>query len=122
MKNVTTEAEEQTPSSSSNNVAHQTCSKNIQIQNDPVSSPVQSNEITSSEDEKTPPPLPQRPPGGYGALNKRKSLCRELANLQKNACTIKSGILIMPHCKLVYGIQNGPNINNLDYKLLSFFV
>ena len=57
----------------------------------PISSPLQINEVTSSDDEKTPPPVPQRPPGGYGAANKRRSLCRELADLQVNASSIMSG-------------------------------
>ena len=59
----------------------------------PISSPLQINEVTSSDDETTPPPVPQRPPGGYGAANKRRSLCRELADLQVNASSMVSGKL-----------------------------
>ena len=102
LKNLETEVEEQTPSSTSNNGTHPSSgTKNIRGQNNHVSSPVQINKITSSDDEKTPPPLPRRPPGGHGALNKRKSLGRELANLQNNACSIKSGNLIVMHCRFI---------------------
>ena len=57
----------------------------------PIASPLQINEVTSSDGE-TPPPIPQRPPGGHGtAANKRRSLCRELADLQNNASSMISG-------------------------------
>ena len=57
-----------------------------------ITSPLQINEVTSSYGEETPPPIPQRPPGGHGtAANKRRSLCRELADLQNNASSMISG-------------------------------
>ena len=45
--------------------------------------PLQCNEVSSSDDETTPPPVPKRPMGGHNkAAQARKSLSRELAALQ----------------------------------------
>ena len=92
IKDTATEVEE-TPSSTSNAGAQISTSteKNRQHKNPQVSSPLQINEVTSSDDESTPPPLPQRPPGGHGAINKKRSLCRELQDLQNNATSMISG-------------------------------
>ena len=93
-KENVSEFEEQTPSSTSN-LDTQAClsqkGPKLQPSRNEISSPLQINQVTSSDDESTPPPLPQRPPGGHGALNKRRSLCRELADLQNNASSMISG-------------------------------
>ena len=83
----------ETPSSTSNEGTHISSStkKNMQHKNPQVSSPLQINEVTSSADESTPPPLPQRPPGGHGAINKKRGLCRELQDLQNNPTSMISG-------------------------------
>ena len=83
--------EEQIPSSTS----HLDIQQNRDAKNEnnipQLKSPVQINEITSSDDEKTPPPLPRRPPGGHGALSKRKLLCQKLADQRSNADSVKTG-------------------------------
>jgi hypothetical protein len=84
---------EETPSSTSNVGAHiSSCTEtNGQHKHLQVSSPLQINQVTSSDDESTPPPLPQRPPGGHGAIHKKRGLCRELQDLQNNATSMVSG-------------------------------
>ena len=93
-RNPGAETEEQIPSSTSNGDEIKIGSENKEIPRQHtmhvISSPLQSNVVTSSDDEKTPPPLPKRPPGGHGT-NKRRSLCRELADLQSNASSMISG-------------------------------
>ena len=90
---INSEMEEQTPSSTSNsnNQQRNITEEKLQASAAKVSPPVQINEVTSSDDERTPPPLPQRPPGGHGAINKRRTLCRELADLQNNASSMTPG-------------------------------
>ena len=90
---INSEIEEQTPSSTSNlnNQQRNIAEEKLQASAAKISPPVQINEVTSSDDETTPPPLPQRPPGGHGAINKRRTLCRELADLQNNASSMTPG-------------------------------
>ena len=94
-------SEEQTPSSTSHlDVQETTSPKGASNRNGirQLQSPVQINEITSSDDEKTPPPLPRRPPGGHGALNKRKVLGLRLAD-QRGNNIVRTGIyLILEFC------------------------
>ena len=90
---INSEIEEQTPSSTSNlnSLQRNITEEKLQASAAKVSPPVQINEVTSSDDETTPPPLPQRPPGGHGAINKRRTLCRELADIQNNASSMTPG-------------------------------
>ena len=90
---INSEIEEQTPSSTSNlnNLQRNITEEKLQASAAKISPPVQINEVTSSDDETTPPPLPQRPPGGHGAINKRRTLCRELADIQNNASSMTPG-------------------------------
>ena len=90
---INSEIEEQTPSSTSNlnNQQRNIAEEKLQASAAKISPPVQINEVTSSDDETTPPPLPQRPPGGHGAINKRRTLCRELADIQNNASSMTPG-------------------------------
>ena len=93
-------AEEEAPSSSSNLGAEisSTTETDVQHIEPQVASPLQINEVTSSDDESTPPPLPQRPPGGHGAVHKKRVLCRELQDLQNNANSMISGKI--SHCHI----------------------
>lgn len=84
---------EEATSSTSSASAQISSSTETDVQNtEPqISSPLQINEVTSSDDESTPPPLPQRPRGGHGAVHKKRGLCRELKDLQNNATSMISG-------------------------------
>ena len=93
-KNVDQESEEQTPSSTSHLDIRETLgTRNVRGQNSipQLSSPVQINQITSSDDEKTPPPLPRRPPGGHGRMNRQKISSQGPTDLQNNTCKPRSG-------------------------------
>ena len=97
MNHADSVSEEQTPSSTSHlGIQETTSPKGAGNRNDiqQLQSPVQINEITSSDDEKTPPPLPRRPPGGHGALNKRKVLGLKLAD-QRGNNFVKTGIYMI---------------------------
>ena len=97
MNHTRSVSEEQTPSSTSHlGIQENTSPKGASNRNGipQLQSPVQINEITSSDDEKTPPPLPRRPPGGHGALNKRKILGLRLADQQGNNF-VKTGIYMI---------------------------
>ena len=93
-KNVGQESEEQTPSSTSQLDIRETLgTKNVRGQNSipQLLSPVQINQISSSDDEKTPPPLPSRPPGGHGRMNRQKISSQGLTELQNNnTCKLRS--------------------------------
>ena len=97
---------EETPSSTSNAgvpISSRT-ETNRQQKNLQPSTPLQINEVTSSDDESTPPPLPQRPPGGHGAIHKKRGLCRELKHLQNNAASMISG----KNQQILYYLRQSP--------------